>query len=275
MDAPMLRMRGLLAIAALSATLGIVEGLAAPARADLIRARSSHAFPKIAGDIVGAQTYTYDPSTHTGTFEVTNAPHVLKIGPGLEGMVRMAPDQKGALTQSLLMTLDRNGRLIDRPENRFEIRGTVVIGDKTYEGLLLSGRPRAFGAAVGVTGTESTQLFDLDLKITGGALAEAFGREAYLRIMPREGSTFSGQFDVDFSSERPLTSLRAVPDELATPVPEPSTLILLLTVGVGAVGIKLRRRLRPRRSAPAEHDLSACSSTVSLNQFGSRKRQAD
>ena len=46
------------------------------------------------------------------------------------------------------------------------------------------------------------------MKITGGKLKEAFGSEAYLRITPQAGSTFNGQFTIDFSSERPLTNLR-------------------------------------------------------------------
>ena len=40
------------------------------------------------------------------------------------------------------------GRLVKSPDNTFQIRGSVVIGDKTYQGLLLEGKPTAFGADI-------------------------------------------------------------------------------------------------------------------------------
>ncbi len=46
----------------------------AQVRGDLIRSNPARSFPGIAGDIVGSQTYRYDPDTQTGTFEVVNAP---------------------------------------------------------------------------------------------------------------------------------------------------------------------------------------------------------
>ncbi len=244
------RMRDILKILALGVLLVACARLQGEARGDLIRARSTRSFPSIAGDIVGSQTYTYDPVTRTGTFEVVNAPHLIKIGPGADGMVPLEPDQRGSLYQSLLMKLDRNGRLVEGPGNRFEIRGTVVIGEKTYEGLLLSGRPIAFGADSGSGDSRAAQAFDLDVKITGGELAEAFGPEAYLRINARSKSTFNGVFDVDFSSDRPQTSLRAVPPDLVTPVPEPTALVMLLTTGAGAIALKLRSRLRRNMGVP-------------------------
>ena len=118
------------------------------AHGDLIRSSPSRSFPDIAGDIVGAQTYTYDPVTQTGTFQVVNAPHLIALGPLFKDMVHMLPDQDGTLSQSLRMKLDRNGRLVESPNNTFQIRGTVVIGDQTYQGLLLEGKPTAFGAEV-------------------------------------------------------------------------------------------------------------------------------
>ena len=84
----------------------------------------------------------------------------------------MQPEQDGTLTQSLKMKLDRKGRLIESPLNRFEIRGTVVIGERIYEGLLLEGRPTAFGAGgQDVSIARSSDVFDLNMKITGGELA--------------------------------------------------------------------------------------------------------
>ena len=51
------------------------------ARADLIRAAPGRSFPDIAGDIGGSQTYVYDPATQTGTFALSNAPHLISLGP--------------------------------------------------------------------------------------------------------------------------------------------------------------------------------------------------
>ena len=192
------------------------------ARGDLIRSAPGRSFPDIAGDIVGAQTYTYDPLTQTGMFEVVNAPHLISLGPSVHDMVHMLPDADGTLSQLLKMKLDRHGRLVKSPDNTFQIRGTVVIGDKTYQGLLLEGKPTAFGADVQETPTvrnKNPEVFDLNMEITGGKLAEAFGKEAYLRIVPQAGSTFNGEFTVDFTSERPLTNLRSTRGKLPATVP--------------------------------------------------------
>src|SRR5262249_25154618 len=118
------------------------------ARGDLIRSRPARSFPDIAGDIVGSQTYTYDPVSQTGIFQLANAPHLISLGPSVKDMVQMLPNHDGTLTQSLKMKLDRNGKLVNSPANTFEIRGTVIIGDRTYQGVLLKGTPTAFGALV-------------------------------------------------------------------------------------------------------------------------------
>jgi hypothetical protein len=213
------------------------------ARGDLIRSNPARSFPGIAGDIVGLQTYRYDPDTQTGTFEVQNAPHLVTLGRSAKDMFRMLPELDGTLTQSLQMKLDRYGRLVQSPVNRYEIRGKVVIGDRTYEGLLLEATPTAFGAGVKRDPDESkSEVFDLDMTITGGELAEAFGTEAYLRITPQSGSTFNGEFTADFSSEKPMTSLQAKRTGLPATVPEPTVLLTLLTCGAGLLLYRLRRR---------------------------------
>jgi hypothetical protein len=224
----------------------VLVGAWPTARGDLIRSTPGRSFPDIAGDIVGAQIYTYDPTTQTGTFSVFNAPHLISLGPTIKDMVHMFPDRDGTLSQSLLMKLDRHGRLVDSPDNRFQIRGTVVIGDKTYQGLLLEGRPTAFGAEVPespATRGKGPEVFDLNMKITGGELKQAFGSDAYLRITPQAASTFHGEFTTDFSSERPLTNLRAAHGKLPTSVPEPSAFFTLLTCCAGVLAYRLRRRL--------------------------------
>jgi hypothetical protein len=233
-----------------------VSILSAHARGDLIRSSPARSFPDIAGDIVGTQTYTYDPVTQTGIFHLVNAPHLISLGPTVKDMVQMLPNQDGTLTQSLKMKLDRNGRLVHSAANTFEIRGTVIIGDRTYQGLLLKGTPTAFGALTpddSPTGSKKAEVFDLNMKITDGELKDAFGGEAYLRIRPQAGSTFDGRFTTDFSSDKPLTNLRASPTGLPAAVPEPSALITFLTLGAGVLAYRLRRRLAtrtPRRSSP-------------------------
>jgi len=212
-------------------------------RGDLIRSNPARSFPGIAGDIVGVQTYRYDPDTQTGTFEVVNAPHLVTLGPSAKDMFRMLPELDGTLTQSLQMKLDRNGRLVESPLNKFEIRGVVVIGGKTYDGVLLRGTPTAFGAGVKRDPEErKSEVFDLDMTITGGELAEAFGNEAYLRIVPQSNSTFNGEFTADFSSEKPMTNLRAKRRTVPATVPEPTVLLTLLTCGAGLLFCRLRRR---------------------------------
>jgi hypothetical protein len=257
----MQRMRSLTVQMCLVVPVLLLSSIWPAARADLIRANAGRAFPDIAGDIVGSQTYTYDPATQTGTFALVNAPHLISLGPSVKDLVPMRPDRDGTLTQSLQMKLDRQGRLVKSPANRFEIRGTVVIGDQTYQGLLLEGRPTAFGAgAQDATATKNPDVFDLNMEITGGELAHAFGSEAYLRIIPQAKSTFNGEFTSNFSGERPLTNLRALKRRLPTSVPEPSTLITLLTCGAGLIACRLRRSfLRPtRRRSPASERKTSC-----------------
>ena len=226
--------------------------LSAHARGDLIRSSPARSFPDIAGDIVGAQTYTYDPVTQTGIFHLVNAPHLISLGPTVKDMVQMLPNHDGTLTQSLKMKLDRNGRLVHSAGNTFEIRGTVIIGDRTYQGLLLRGTPTAFGALgpdESPSRSKKAEVFDLNMKITDGELKDAFGGEAYLRIRPQAGSTFDGRFTTDFSSDKPLTNLRASRTGMPAAVPEPSALITFLTMGAGVLAYRLRRRLAASRAS--------------------------
>jgi hypothetical protein len=250
----MQRMCGVIARVGLVLFFVGTTGLCSPVCGDLIRSKPARSFPDIAGDIVGVQTYTYDPVTQTGTFEVVNAPHLISLGPSVKDMLNMLPSQDGTLSQSLQMKLDRNGRLIDSPMNKFEIRGKVIIGDKTYEGLLLEGKPTAFGADVKApSSTKNLEMFDLNMRITGGELQKAFGDTAYLRISPQDRSTFDGHFTMDFSSEKPLTNLRALRKGLPATVPEPTPLFTFLTCGAGLLAYKLRQyfgRKAPRRGNP-------------------------
>jgi hypothetical protein len=223
-------------------------GYCATAQGDLIRPYGFRSYPDIAGDIVGEQTYQFDHDTQTGVFRVTNAPHVITLGPTGRNMLDVMPDDDGTLKESLELTLDRDGKLVDQPGNKFELRGSEEIGGKVYEGLLLEGRPTAFGAeALSGQPARTSGVFDLSLKVTGGKLAEAFGPEAYFRITPQANSTFQGDFAASFSGDKPLTSLRAGRRPMAAPVPEPTSILIVLTCGAGALGMRLHRRRRARR----------------------------
>jgi hypothetical protein len=261
-DVLMQRMRSVFAKVGLVLPLFLLSDIWPPARADLIRATPGRSFPDIAGDIVGTQSYTYDPITQTGTFALVNAPHLISLGPSVKDLIQMRPERDGTLTQSLRMKLDRRGHLVDSPANKFEIRGTVVINEQIYQGILLEGKPTAFGAGTqGVSTVKNPDVFDLDMKITGGQLAEAFGPEAYLRIVAQANSTFNGQFTSDFSGDKPLTNLRASNRRLPTTVPEPTTLITLLTCGAGLLACRMRRyfiRKARRRRAELSNRETSC-----------------
>jgi hypothetical protein len=256
-DVPMQRM------CSVSVRLGFVlllasgGDIASSARGDLIRSSPSRSFPDIAGDIFGSQTYTYDPITQTGIFQVVNAPHLISLGPSMKDMVQMLPNDDGTLSQSLQMKLDRHGKLVKSPTNTFEIQGTVVIGGRIYQGLLLKGTPTAFGAVKqsGAPAASKTgEMFDLNMEITDGKLKDAFGSEAYLRITPQAGSTFDGRFTTDFSSDKPLTNLRASRTGFPAAVPEPSALLTFLTLGAGVIAYRLRRRFASRPSRRGDGD---------------------
>ena len=81
----------------------------------------------------------------------------------------------------------------------------------------------------------------MNLKITGGSLADHFGSNAYLRITPELQSTFAGRFDEDFSAVKATSNTRTYVDHKPFPIPEPTTLALL---AFGACGLIYRGRSR-------------------------------
>ncbi len=232
----------------------IVTGTSWPARGDLIRPKSTRMYPDIAGDLVGSQTYTYDLTSKTGTFEVSNSPQLIALGPTGNDMMKVSPDQEGTLSQTLQLKLNQNGQIINNPDNRFQLYGSVVIGNQVYQGLLLEGTPTAFEVQSetrkSLTGTDA---FDLNVKITGGQLAAAFGPEAYFRVIPQSNSTFQGSFSASFSADKPLTNLRALQGHLPAPIPEPSPLVVLLTGGAGLLACRLWKTRCPRKRTRPPH----------------------
>jgi hypothetical protein len=248
----MQRMCGDSARIGLLSSLIMLAGSALPAYADLIRPAPGRSFPDIAGDIGGSQTYVYDPDTQTGTFALSNAPHLISLGPLSKDLIPMQPDRDGTLYQTLELKLDRSGRLIDSPLNRFEMHGTVIINDRVYEGLLLKGRPTAFATADQAhPALKNPEVFGLNMQIEGGQLAGTFGAEAYLRIVPQANNTFRGEFTRDFSGEKPLTNLIAVDRRLPAQLIGPLALIVLFAGATALLAWRIARFLArtPRRCA--------------------------
>jgi hypothetical protein len=262
------RMRNYTSRWALSAFLLALSGIAPALRADLIRPYGFRAYPSIAGEMAGEQTYSYDPRTRTGVFRVSNAPHVLALGPGGGRMIDVMPDVEGTLQETLELTLDHDGRLVDQPDNAFELRGSVTIDGRVYEGVLLTGRPTEFGAqARAPESKDRTGVFDLSMEVTGGKLAGAFGPRAYFRITPQGGSTFQGDFTADFTGGRPLTSLRAGRGQAApVPVPEPSLLLFVAACGGGCLATRALRRRKARRRQAFAASLSRPGATPTASR---------
>ena len=96
-----------------------LAALAADVSAELIRPSASRAYPDIAADIHGLQTYTYDPATHTGQFELTNTPYLMALGPASSSEVSVQPTPDGTRQQVVKLTLDQQGRLVNDPANTY------------------------------------------------------------------------------------------------------------------------------------------------------------
>ena len=224
-------------------TLAALSGLAGPASADLIRKSAERAYPDIAADINGSVSYSYETVSGSGTFHLTNSPYLLAGGPTAAEEYAVSPTSDGTRRQVLNVALDRDGKLVADQDNSYALYGTITAGGQTYSGLLLQGTPTAFGAQdLAPVGIETSDVFDVEMKITGGLLASAFGNDAYMRIMPELNSTFRGRFDEDFSADKALSNTRAYNAPLPFPSPEPTALATLLVAG--GIGLFARRRRR-------------------------------
>jgi PEP-CTERM motif len=222
-------------------TLSVAAAFAGKASADLIRPTAGRAYPDIAADINGSVNYSYDTSSQTGNFQVTNTPYLLAGGPSPSDEFAITPDAEGIRKQIVNIALDHAGNLVASAGNSYELWGTVQAGGQTFTGLLLKGVPTAFGSQFqGPMGSQGSAIFDLDISVTGGALASAFGKDAYMSIQPEIQITFSGSFTDDFSAAKATSNTRAYHAPLPFPAPEPTTLALL--VAGGAVILYLRRR---------------------------------
>src|SRR4051794_15096257 len=177
------RMRRLIVSAGLLAT--VVLASADRASAALLRPNDQREFPDITAFANGSQSYTYDASTGTGVFQLTNLPFLLTTGKSATGSFDEFDVTKadgGTRYQSVTAVLDANGNLVNSDKNSFRLYGKVVVGDQTYSGLLLQGTPTAFGSQDLDKAVSGEDVFDLQLKITGGVLAANYGPDAYIRV---------------------------------------------------------------------------------------------
>jgi hypothetical protein len=215
------------------------------ASAALLRPNDTRQYPDLTAFANGYQTYTYNPSTGTGVFQLSNVPFLLTSGTTptggfVESDVTATADN--LRSQTLTAVVDANGNLVNSPLNSFQVYGTVSVGGQTYTGLLLSGTPTAFGSQTLKPLVGNEDLFDLTLKITGGQMASLYGPDAYIRVTSEANSTFDGIFTTDFSSEKVLTNTHALASIVPSPVPEPATLVVFLACGAGLI-YRGRRRI--------------------------------
>jgi hypothetical protein len=224
------RMRRIVARASLVLALATLLGFGSSRRAaaDLIRPNATQAFPDIQGNIVGTQTYTYNSTTQTGTFQVNNAPVLMAIGPQTTNEYFVTDTASQIRSQSIQVKLDSSGNLLNDAGNSFSMYGSVTIGNQTFSGLLLQGTPTAFGFD---PHPGSLPHYDMNVTLTGGSLKTLYGPDAYVSIITETNNTFTGSFAQTFQASKPITNVRAYNAPSPLPVPEPSTLVVILAFG--------------------------------------------
>jgi len=208
----------------------------ASARADLIQPTLERSYPDIAADVNGVVQYTYNGSS--GTFTMRNTPFLLATGPDAAQEFTILPTGEGIRRQSLSVALDSAGKFLDSNSNSYELYGTTTVDGQSFSGLLLQGKPINFGSK----DNGAFDMFDLEINLTGGALADAFGDNAYILIRPELQSSFTGDFATNFSSQKATSNTRGSYTPVP-PVPEPATWMILIGGGAGLAMFN-RRRLR-------------------------------
>lgn len=228
-------------------TLALAAFLSQPSttRADLLRPNATQSFPDLSSDIVGTQTYAFNPTTQTGLFQVQNSPAVLALGPTQSSEYFVNSLSGGSpSSQTIQMTLDSNGNLVTGGTNSYSLYGSVNYGGKLYSGLLLQGTPTAFGYASPNPQAPSMGIYDANIKLTGGLLQSLYGNTAYMRIIAETNSTFTGTFNQSFLGLKAMTNVRSYEAAQFAPVPEPTAFAVLLACGGAGLAYHRRRALR-------------------------------
>lgn len=206
------------------------------ARADLIQPNAVRSYPDIAADVNGVVNYTY--SNGSGLFTMKNTPFLLATGPNAGDEATILPTSDGVRSQSISVALDSSGKFVSSDLNTYQLYGSTTVGGQSFSGLLLQGTPTAFGSQ----DNGQFDAFDLSVKVTGGALASAFGTNAYVLIRPELQSSFTGVFDSGFSAQKATSNTRGNYNPVP-PVPEPATWMILIGGGAGLAMVN-RRRMR-------------------------------
>jgi hypothetical protein len=233
--------------AGLTLTLAFSLSLLAPqhsAQADLLRPGATQSFPDTAGQLNGTLSYQFDPVTGVGTLQVNSAPAILAIGPNLADEVYVNDPPNQSRSETIQVKVDASGDFLSAASgNLFTMYGTVTVGGKTYSGLLLQGTPSGFGYQSPAGMPAGTAAFDLNVNLTGGQLKGLYGPDAYIRISPEIGSTFTGDFTKGFSGLKVWTNVRAynAPTPSPASIPEPATVTILLVCSVVAIAYRHRR----------------------------------
>ncbi|WP_435006359.1 hypothetical protein P12x_003944 [Tundrisphaera lichenicola] len=218
-------------------TIGLILlSFSTKAHSSLIRPNDTRAYPDITAFANGFQTYSYNPASNSGVFQLSNVPFWITQGKAADGTFDesgVAPTDDNMKIQTVTAVLDSNGNLIDSPLNNFQLFGKVVVGGQTYSGLLLSGTPTGFGSLSLKPGTSNEDIYDMTLKITGGSMASLYGQDAYIRVTTEANSSFNGVFNSDFSSEKVLTNVHPISSIIPSPIPEPTALVVFLACGAG------------------------------------------
>jgi hypothetical protein len=240
--------------------LGILALLPVPTRGDLLKVTEPLSYPVIAADVNGRITYEYDASSGRGTFSMRNTPVLLASGSAQNSYNEFTIDATsgGDRYQSLRFQIDpTTGQLVDDPSNSYKLYGKVTalvpnaaapdkLTNLTFEGLLLEGKPQAFGSVYkGPNPSDGIKsVFDSAIEITGGQLAPFFGKDTYIKITPLRENTFTGVFTEDFYATKAASNTIALAAPQPFPIPEPTALVFLIVGGGGGLLFRHRRRLR-------------------------------
>jgi hypothetical protein len=225
--------------------------LAPTSRAALLHPTDTSQFPDLsAGYVSGTMQYT----ASTGQFAIQNTPYALAMGTSNSAQFDVIADAAGQRTQTIDVTLNPDGTVKQSASNTYDLYGQVTLDGKTYSGLLLAGTPTAMGSlnlAAAPTSVQGASMFDFDVSITGGLLANVFGSEAYVRLTAERWSTFNGSFSQDFAGGKVASNIRGYFLTPPVPIPEPTTLVVLIACGGAGLLRRLRRIAREELETPS------------------------
>lgn len=230
----------------LTVSAGLLAMGGGSASAALLKPGATRSYPDIAADINGLVRYNYDEATNTGVLNVMNTPYLIAGGNTSNSEFAIVPNSgDGVRKQVFNIKVDGNGQIMSDVGNLYELYGTIDANGQIFSGLLLQGTPTEFGsldlgAGLGV------DIFDANIEITGGSLAQFFGTTAYLRITPELESTFEGSFTEDFTALKATSNTRSYGSPEPFPIPEPTTVAVLL---LGGSVLVYRRHRRGRTAA--------------------------